>query len=452
MKRISNLYDNMICYSNVLFVFNRIKNKSHNKNKIMLFMRYKNCYLYDILEKLRNNSYSFSNYHIFLIHEKKYRIIMSESVSDKIVNQMVSYFILLPSFNCLIEENIATRKGKGSSYGYRLFEKYVNDIGTNKNIYVLRIDIKKYFYNISHEILLFMLERRIKDKKAINILKKIIDLTDNDYLNNNINSLINKEINRINYLKTSSNEKIKLINELRSIPLYRKGYGLSIGCLTNQLLACFFLNDIDHIIKEELNCSRYIRYMDDLYLISDDKGYLECCFDRINDELNRIELDINNKSGIYRLKEGVSFLGYTYTLTSNKLLVRYDNSTIKKIRRKINYLYDNAFVSYYSSISSYKGYFIRCNTNLFFDKYNYLCIYNNYDKYRIIKNRYKGYIVFIKVKNRYYTYDDDLVYINGLFGTNVYYFKYYKLLYLKKDYAILDGNCMLYKYCKENVK
>lgn len=445
MKRISNLYDNMICYSNVLFVFNRIKNKSHNKNKIMLFMRYKNCYLYDILEKLRNNSYSFSNYHIFLIHEKKYRIIMSESVSDKIVNQMVSYFILLPSFNCLIEENIATRSGKGSSYGYRLFEKYVNDIGTNKNIYVLRIDIKKYFYNISHEILLFMLERRIKDKKAINILKKIIDLTDNGYVNDNINSLINKEINRINYLKTSSNEKIKLINELRSIPLYRKGYGLSIGCLTNQLLACFFLNDIDHIIKEELNCSRYIRYMDDLYLISDDKGYLECCFDRINDELNRIELDINNKSGIYRLKEGVSFLGYTYTLTSNKLLVRYDNSTIKKIRRKINYLYDNAFVSYYSSISSYKGYFIRCNTNLFFDKYNYLCIYNNYDKYRIIKNRYKGYIVFIKVKNRYYTYDDDLVYINGLFGTNVYYFKYYKLLYIKRDYVILDGNCIILK-------
>lgn len=453
MKRISNLYDNMICYSNVLFVFNRIKNKSHNKNKIMLFMRYKNCYLYDILEKLRNNSYSFSNYHIFLIHEKKYRIIMSESVSDKIVNQMVSYFILLPSFNCLIEENIATRSGKGSSYGYRLFEKYVNDIGTNKNIYVLRIDIKKYFYNISHVILLSMLERRIKDKKAINILKKIIDLTDNDYVNNKINSLISKEINRINYLKTSSNEKIKLINELRSIPLYRNGYGLSIGCLTNQLLACFFLNDIDHIIKEELNCSRYIRYMDDLYLISDDKGYLKCCFDRIRDELNRIELDINNKSGIYRLKDGVSFLGYTYTITSNKLLVRYDNSTIKKIRRKINYLYDNDFVSYYSSISSYKGYFIRCNTNLFFDKYNYLCIYNNYDKYRIIKKRYKGYIVFIKVKNRYCTYDDDLVYINGLFGTNVYYFKYYKLLYIKRDYVILDGNCIiLYRYCKENVK
>ena len=453
MKRINNLYDKMISYSNILFVFNNVKNRCHNKNKLMKFIRFKNCYLYDILEKLRNNSYSFSNYHIFLIHEKKYRIIMSETISDKIVNQLVGYFILLPSFKCLIDSNIATRKGRGSSYGYRLFEKYVNDIGTNKNIYVLRIDIKKYFYNISHVILLSMLERRIKDKKAINILKKIIDLTDYDYVNDNIKKLIDKEIGRVNSLNISIREKDKLINELKSIPLYRKGYGLSIGCLTNQLMAIFYLNDIDHIIKEELNCSRYIRYMDDLYLISDDKGYLECCFDRINDELNRIELNINNKSGIYRLKEGVSFLGYTYTLTSNKLLVRYDNNTIRRIDKKLKYLFDNDFNSYYSSISSYKGYFIRCNTNLFFDKYNYLCIYNNYDKYRIIKKRYKGYIVFIKVKNRYYTYDDDLVYINGLFGTNVYYFKYYKLLYIKRDYVILDGNgIILYRYCKENVK
>ena len=45
------------------------------------------------------------------------------------------------------------------------------------------------------------------------------------------------------------------------------------------------------------------------------------------------------------------------------------------IRRKLKYLYDNDFDYYYRSISSYKGYFIRCNTNLFFDKYYYLSIY-----------------------------------------------------------------------------
>ncbi|MDY4858325.1 MAG: hypothetical protein SO167_01330, partial [Bacilli bacterium] len=165
MKRISNLYDKMISYSNILFIFNKIKNRCHNKNKLIKFIRHKNCYLIDILEKLKSNTYNFSNYHIFLIHEKKYRIIMSETISDKIVNQLVSYFILIPSLKCLIDSNIATRKGKGSSYGYKLINSYINTIGTNKDIYVLRIDIKKYFYNINHDILLDMLKRRIKDVK-----------------------------------------------------------------------------------------------------------------------------------------------------------------------------------------------------------------------------------------------------------------------------------------------
>ena len=151
MKRLNNLYDNMICYRNIVFVYNRIRSKCHNKNKIMYFDRYKNCYLIDILERLKNGTYSFSRYHIFLIHEKKYRIIMSENIFDKIVNQMISYFILLPSMNCLIDSNIATRRNKGSGYGYKLFEKYINSI--NGDVYVLRIDISKYFYNIDHDIL-----------------------------------------------------------------------------------------------------------------------------------------------------------------------------------------------------------------------------------------------------------------------------------------------------------
>lgn len=180
--------------------------------------------------------------------------------------------------------------------------------------------------------------------------------------------------------------------------------------------------------------------MDDIYILSNDKEYLVYCFDKIKYELNKIELNINNKSGIYRLKDGVVFLGYTYNLTNNKLFVRYDNNTIKIIRRKLKYLYDNDFDYYYRSISSYKGYFIRCNTNLFFDKYYYLCINSNYDKYMIIKEKYNGYIIFIKVKDRYYTYDDDLLYMNNLFDIMYYYFRYSRLFNIKVNYVILDSN------------
>lgn len=109
----------------------------------------------------------------------------------------------------------------------------------------------------------------------------------------------------------------------------------------------------------------------------------------------------------------------------NKIMyfIRYNSNTIRKINRKIKYLYDNDFDLFFRSISSYKGYFIRCNTSLFFSRYNDLCMNSRYDKYLVIKKRYSNYLVFIKYRNRYYTYDNDLCYVNKSFGTNYRWFK-----------------------------
>ena len=164
-----------------------------------------------------------------------------------------------------------------------------------------------------------MLERRIKDKKAINILKIIINLTNYDYINSNIKRLINNEIDRINKLNISDKEKDRLINELNSIPLYRNGYGLSIGCLSNQLLAIFFLNDIDHYIKEILGCKYYIRYMDDLIILDTDKEKLKSVFQLVSKRVEELELKVNIKSGIYSLKNGINFLGYSFKINNNKI-------------------------------------------------------------------------------------------------------------------------------------
>lgn len=84
-----------------------------------------------------------------------------------------------------------------------------------------------------------------------------------------------------------------------------------------------------------------------------------------------------------------------------------DFKLLNKSKMLLKYLYDNDFNSYYTGILSYKEYFIRCNTKLYFDKYSKLCINNIYDKYIIIKNKYKDYMVFIKIKYRYYTYDKE---------------------------------------------
>ena len=115
---------------------------------------------------------------------------MSQCIVDKIVNHFVMSHYLLPYLeSTLIEENVATRKNKGSSYAMMLVKKYIHYLlyyNPDKEIYCLKIDISKYFYTIDHEILLEKLEKRIKDKDVINLIKVIIKETNQEYVNSEV--------------------------------------------------------------------------------------------------------------------------------------------------------------------------------------------------------------------------------------------------------------------------
>lgn len=85
--------------------------------------------------------------------------------------------------------------------------------------------------------------------------------------------------------------------------------GLGIGNMTSQILAIFFLNDLDHYIKEELKITCYIRYQDDFLLFHPLKSYLKECFVKIKEFLTKEKLVLNNKSRIYSSKDNFIFLG-----------------------------------------------------------------------------------------------------------------------------------------------
>ena len=312
MKRVNNIYNNIVTYSNISNVFDILVKNINNKKYLYNYIKYKNCFIMDILERLYNSNYIFSKYNIFLIKDKKYRIIMSECISDKLVNYFISYYILISNLGCLIDSTVATRKKKRCEYAYKLFNKYIYKLGINDEII----------------------------------------------------SIVNKEIDRVNKLNISSKEKDIKIKELRSIPLYRSGIGLSIGCLTNQILANFYLHDIDIYIKEKLKCKYYIRYMDDLIILDKDKSKLKKRFKNIESKLNDIDLEINKKSNIYKLAVGVFFLGYTYKVNNNKIIIKYNKKTISKINRRLKYLKKYNYNKYILSLNSYKGYFKRSNTKL----------------------------------------------------------------------------------------
>lgn len=370
MKRKNDLYENMISYNNILSVYKKIKNSTKNKKEVYNYELNLNQNLLDTLFSLSKFTYVFSKYNIFLIREPKYRLIMSESFPDKVVNHLFSKYVLSYALqSTLINSNVATRTDKGSKEAYNFFIKYTNKlIYEKKKIYVLKIDISKYFYNINHNIMINMVSEKIKDERVLDMLKVILDTTDNDYVNKTILSVVNREIYKVNKLNISTIEKEKLIKELKSIPLYRKGYGLPIGNMSSQILAVFFLNKVDHFIKEKLGCKYYIRYMDDLVILGNDKEELKNVFENVSKYIESFDLNVNNKSGIYSLSDGVNFLGYNFRVFNNKLIIRYRSDTIKRVYKRLKNLkvYDNEM--YLKSVASYKGYFLLCNT-IVRDKY-----------------------------------------------------------------------------------
>ena len=370
MKRKNDLYENMISYNNILSVYKKIKNSTKNKKDVYSYELNLNQNLLDTLFSLSKSNYVFSKYNIFLVREPKYRLIMSESFPDKVVNHLFSKYVLSYALqSTLINSNVATRTDKGSKEAYNLFIKYTNKlIYEKKKIYVLKIDISKYFYNINHNIMINMVSEKIKDKRVLDMLKVILDTTDNDYVNKTILSVVNREIYKVNKLNISTIEKEKLIKELKSIPLYRKGYGLPIGNMSSQILAVFFLNKVDHFVKEKLGCKYYIRYMDDLVILGNDKEELKNVFESVCKYIESFDLNVNNKSGIYSLSDGVNFLGYNFRVFNNKLIIRYRSDTIKRVNKRLKNLkvYDNEM--YLKSVASYKGYFLLCNT-IVRDKY-----------------------------------------------------------------------------------
>lgn len=133
-------------------------------------------------------------------------------------------------------------------------------------------------------------------------------------------------------------------------------------------------------MKEKIKCRCYLRYMDDIVILSNSKSFLKDVFYLANDKLKEYKLTINPKSNIYKLNNSFTFLGRTYYLKNNILLYRCRSTTYKSIMKKLNYLRNNDFKSYYLSKISYKGYL---NKN----------IYSLKEEFDFLSNKYNNVIV-----------------------------------------------------------
>lgn len=355
-------YDDIVDIDKIREMYHIIRTNTKNRGKLHKFELFYSSNIISILEALRSKCYKHSKYNVFLVHEPKYRIIMSEIMSDKVVNHLISKYILAPGiYPHLIPQNVATREGKGTKEGIRYLKMYINKLKLNYDkVYVLKCDIKKYFYSIDHELVLEKCKRFIDDPEVFQLVLNVVKSTDEDYVNSAIDKVVKKEIDRVSKLNILDKD-IK-IEELKRIPRYPKGKGLPIGNMTSQLLAVYFLNDLDHYIKERLHCKYYIRYMDDFVIFDHDKERLKVLRKEIEEKLKEFKLELNKKTNIYDLNHGFGFLGYYYFLKGKRLIIKINPQTKRRIKKKMRKLKKINAPNYEQVKASYMGYLKQAHT------------------------------------------------------------------------------------------
>lgn len=309
MKRKNNLYQEICKIENIILAFNEVCRNTKNKKKVQNYKQYKSIYISRIFNVLNNKNYKVGKYNIFTIYEPKERRIVSQNLQDKVINHLVARYILYPVIMpCLIDQNVASRKGKGTRKGLEYASIYNTKCKIKyKNYYILKFDISKFFASIDQENLKEKIKKRIKDKDALDIVFKIID----------------------------SEEQ-----------------GLGIGSMTSQCLAIFYLNDLDHFIKEKLKIKYYIRYQDDGLIFHESKEYIKFCFKEIKEFLNKEHLKLNNKSRIYRNTNNFIFLGRNRKGKYSK----YRNIKRKiKYRKKLYEIEKIDLIGYINTVNCYKN-------------------------------------------------------------------------------------------------
>lgn len=259
-------------------------------------------YLLTIQQRLRERTYTFGPYKTFTVREKKWRDVVDAPMKDRIVHWML-YEYLLPIWQSrFIHDTFGNLPGRGTHAAVRRLADFCRG---ERNTWALQLDISKYFYAVPHEQLKARALRYIGDEE---IRRLIISLVDSFSTDGRYDDLFDPA------------------SRYRNTP----AKGMPIGNLSSQLFANIYLSDFDHWIKEVLRVRYYIRYVDDIVILGNDKTNLQQLCKQIVERMDQDGLTIHpRKIRLAPVVAGVPFLGY----------VVWDNiiSAGQRMRRRYHY-------------------------------------------------------------------------------------------------------------------
>ena len=328
MKTYSNLYDNLCSYENLQLAFRKAKKGKSSKQYVIEFEKNLEDNLLMLRSELLLHSYKPQTLKTFILRDPKTRKISKSDFKDRVVHHALCNIIENIFDRRFIYDSYANRKGKGVHLALKRFDYFkrkvscngktrINCVGDSDVIgYILKADIKHYFEEVDHQILINILKKKIRDDRIIWLIKQIL-----------------------------KNHKTKI-----------EGKGMPLGNLTSQFFAKVYLNELDYFVKHKLKVKYYLRYVDDFVILHDKYKILDD-FKVIIDNylIKNLKLELHpTKSKIIPLRNGINFLGY-------RIFYHYKSlrkSNIRKFERKFNEklkLYEQGLFNYEGFIKSLQG-------------------------------------------------------------------------------------------------
>ena len=292
-KTYKNLYSRITNFENLHAAYLKARRNKRFKPDVLEFSANLETNLVELQEELLSKVYRTGEYYVFEVYEPKKRVVAALPFRDRVVHHAICN-VIEPIWEArFIHDSYACRVGKGTHAGADRVTEFLRRAKREwEEVYVLKLDIRGYFPSVDHDILLGLLEKRIACADTLRLIRGIIE----------------------------------------SWPVDGGDKGIPIGNLTSQLFANVYLHEMDKFVKHELGARFYVRYMDDAIIIHEDKAWLREAREQLEEFLReRLALELNSKTNIFPIAQGVNFLGYRIWPT-HRLLRK---SSAKRMKRKL---------------------------------------------------------------------------------------------------------------------
>jgi RNA-directed DNA polymerase len=298
--QLTHSFEDIISVENLLEAWKEFVNGKKQKKDVQIFQLRLMDNIFSLHQELSNHTWKHGGYQAFKINDPKPRNIHKATVRDRLLHHAI-YRKLYPFFaKTFIADSYSCQINKGTHRAINRFRTFANKISKNntQTCWILKCDIKKFFANIDHKILLDILTEYIPDKNILWLLENVI---------------------------YSFEAKLDV--------------GLPLGNLTSQLFVNIYLNEFDQFVKHKLKAKYYLRYCDDFVIFSEDKKCLENIIPIIGKLLaEKLKLKLHpDKVSIETLASGVDFLGIN-NFSHHKIL---RTKTKKRIMKKLSLGYAN---------------------------------------------------------------------------------------------------------------